>query len=447
MPNTLTGNSPSARDAVAFCDNFNSNLKLSNEELAHKRQLMTSTPLRLARCMPALMMSDLLGPWLDQGTLSTQPAPVVWISADAHIGNFGLVLGDFDAPVWGLNDYDMSCRGSPAMDLNRLAFSLVSTIDTLQSKADPGEVVDTLVSAYRKGLQALAGGKDLGCAGLTADEASGEVLALIKGAETSQKKFIKGRAEQAGGGQWKFIAKKNTETIATELKAKLVAALGHYDGTQGRMSRVARPLDVLDVDSKQESGGSSHGQPRYLALVRAADKGDPPVLLEVKQELPAPLTGWTGDNPREAAELSRRLWTGDLYLAGARQVVTGQAAMGGAHNPLTGFTWLDDISYLVREREACKATLTDQQLNGKAELKSFAGQAGTVLARSHARNPHLGRDILAWVDAQGEASFARRLRTFAQAYAQQAAEDVKAYRAAYPEDWDRQRAIDKASAA
>lgn len=419
------------QQAVAFCDAFNAGERLAPSGLDEKLALMCSSPLKLARCMPALMMSDILGAFADLAKLSDKPAPVIWIDGDCHQGNFGIVQSRHGHAVWGLNDFDMACQGSPAMDLDRLAFSLVASMrERGLSTADTTRVVDALAKSYHKEVKEIADGQDHGEAYLNAKQSSGHIQKLIENADAvTREDWIKKYAARGSDGSWHLVYSDKVEAVDPQTSNAVSDALHAYDHGQGVTPSVARPLQIMGVAQKLQSGGSSHGQPRYFALVENVDAKQPPILLEVKQELPAPLVRWNGDNAA-AVTSSRANWTGNLHKADAAQVVRGQLSMGGDQNPLSGATSIDGISYLVREREPCKATLSEKSFATVEDYASFADQAGQVLGLAHGRSAEQANAIVSWMGDKD--SFAQRLDTFAQAYANQAEADVEAFRAAHP---------------
>lgn len=432
--------------AVRFADRLNAGLGLSPQNLLHKQALMSQGGLKMSRCMPQLFMADLLGPYWELGKLSDKPAPVIWIQGDAHLENFGVVKGPDGHAAFGLNDFDMTCKGSPAMDLDRLAFSLTVY---MQEKGIDGapQVVDTMVRAYLDEMRQIAAhGPRPAC--LVMNETSGAVQALVAkkdrelqreddldvhGQHQNDKKqdaWIDKIAEQGKHGEWQFKYGDDVQPVDAGTSQRLSQALEQYDHAQGSTPSVQRPLQVYGFAEKLDSGGSSFGQPRYWALVASSDPQAPPVVLEIKQEQPAPLVGWHGD-PQAAIASSQANWTGNLARADAGQVVAGQAAMGAGFNPLSGTTSMDGVSYLVREREPCKGALGGGDLQTTDDLQSYAAQLGRALARAHGRSSDTAQQVLDW--AGDPATFSGRLNAFAQAYTGQAEADAQAYAAAHPD--------------
>lgn len=421
-----------ASQAVAFCDRFNAGEGLPEVELTHKRLLMASSGLKLARCMPALFMFDVLGPYADLAVLSPRRAPVVWIDGDAHYGNFGVIVGNDSHPVWGLNDYDMACKGSPAMDLDRLAFSLVSGMTARGLDSDGISIV--LARSYLDEVQRISqSGPTVGY--LKAEETTGAIRKMIdKAADVRRDDWILQYATRGKEVKtWHLLLNDAVQVVDRPTADKICASLRQYEATLGpaapiarplEIMGVARPLQIIGVGRKVSSGGSSHGQPRYYALVQNAVATEPPVLLEIKQELPAPLVAWDGDAGR-AVIASKGNWTGDVSRADAAQIVRAQHAMG-LDNPLVGATRIDGLSYLVREREPCGASLTDKDLQTVQDYELLAAAAGRVLARAHARSADQARAILSWA---GDAKpFSERLERFAHAYALQVEADCVAFK-------------------
>lgn len=421
-----------AAEATRFADAFNAGLGLPPDVLARKQALMSSSPLKMARCVPALFVSDVLAPYSSLAALSDRQAPVVQIDGDCHFGNFGVVCGPDKQAVWGLNDHDMTCKGSPAFDLDRLAFSLVSEMRQQGFNVDKtSKVVTHLAAAYLAELASVAEDASRNRPYLEANETEGILKRLIEKADgVSRRDFIEKIAKSDAHGGWTFLHTDSVAAVTTGEATPVTQALHRYDETQGKTPTAARPLRILDIARKTDSGGSSFGQPRYWVLVENADASNPPIVLEVKQELPAPLVDWNGD-PATAARASKPNWTGNLHKADAMQVVRGQAAMGGDLNPITGTTEIDGLSYLVREREPCKDSLSQGDLEKVSDFVTVAEASGKVLANAHARSEAGAKALLAW--AGDGHRFAERLDAFAQAYATQAEQDLSAYRQAHPQ--------------
>ncbi|MCE9673778.1 DUF2252 domain-containing protein [Myxococcus stipitatus] len=397
-------------EAVAFIDDFHARLDLPAARLKEKQALLRERPSALFRMMPALFHADVRGPYAAEARLLERPAPRVQVVGDAHVGNLGTFRGPDGAPVWGLNDFDLSGQGSPEMDLARMATSAALTArESGLSSKEQAEVVRAFADAYFSTLAALAGGERNPGAFLTKKEATGKVDDLIDEArEASRARLVKEYAKVDGPDSARFRATDTLRPLSATRQREVIAALGAHTATLEGAQQVALPLRVLDVAQRLDAGGSSYGLERFYVLAKASQPGAPPVLLELKELLANSLT-----SPPSAAD--------------GQAVVEAQRAVVGDLNPLTGATRLGGRAFLVREVEPEKTKLGDKALTGKKDLRSVFAQAGQVLARAHGATPGSARKLADWVgDDAAVASV--RLEAFARGYADQVTADWRALR-------------------
>ncbi|MCP3065373.1 DUF2252 domain-containing protein [Myxococcus sp. K38C18041901] len=396
--------------AVAFSQEFHARLDLPPARLEEKLALMRERPSSFFRMMPALFHADLKGPFAAEARLVDRPAPRILVVGDAHVGNLGTFRGPDGKPVWGLNDFDQAGRGSPEVDLTRMATSAVLTArESGLSAKEQDAVVAAFADAYFSTLASLAGGKQNPGAFLTKKEAKGKVDDLIRDAnDTSREELVKKHARVKGPDAASFRTSDTLKSVSPEkqreVRAALTDALGALKGRQD----IALPPRVLDVAQRLDAGGSSYGLERYWVLARAVDPKAPPVLLELK-ELLAPSV--------EASPMP----------ADASAVVDAQRRLSGHTNPLTGATRMAGRAFLLREVEPEKAKLQDGALTGKKDLVSVFTQAGQTLARAHGATQAQAQKLEAWVGAD-EAQATRRLSAFARTYADQVRADWSALR-------------------
>ncbi|MCY1023659.1 DUF2252 family protein [Pyxidicoccus sp. MSG2] len=398
------------QQAVAFIQDFHARLDLPPARLKEKLALMRERPSSLFRMMPALFHADVRGPLAADARLLERPAPRIRVVGDAHVGNLGTLRGPEGKVVWGLNDFDQAGRGSPEVDLTRMATSAVLTArEAGLSAREQGDVVRAFAKAYFSTLESLAGGEENPGAFLTKKEATGEVDDLIAQAgDTSRKELLEQYARLDGPGAPRFRTTDTLRPVPAAQQRAVRSALASYEtqlrGTEG----VALPLRVLDQAQRLDAGGSSYGLERYYALVQAADPKQPPVLLELKELLASSL-----ESPPRPAD--------------GAAVVSAQRGLAGHANPLTGATQLGGRAFLVRELEPEKAKLEGGALTGKKDVVSAFAQAGVVLARAHGATRAQAQKLAAWVGPDaGEAT--TRLAAFARTYADQVQADWRALR-------------------
>jgi uncharacterized protein (DUF2252 family) len=395
--------------AVRFVKHFNTELDLPQATLAVKNKLMASSPAKFLRVNPALFYQDLKGPYASRAQLLKRAAPQITIDGDAHLGNFGTVRNAKGDTIWGLNDYDMAAKGSPEADLERLATSIILFgKDAGMSKSDCLPLIDQMVKGYANAIDRHKNGDPPENAGIRVGKASGVVKDFLeKQSGVTQEDMLSRFASKSHGG---FTELKRNDELKdpTSQDHQLVAdCLANYDKTQGKTPDLQRPIKMLDVACRVESGGSTYGLKRYYALLQGTDKL--PIILEIKQELPsAPVTA-----------------SGDLSKADMPKIFKGMQAMGGVQNPLMAQATLDKGAFFIREREREKGSIDPTKLKPE-QWKDLCEQAGEALAKAHAHQPGAGQDIAKWIGSDEEA-LSQNLQSFAVDYAKQTEQDTAAY--------------------
>jgi uncharacterized protein (DUF2252 family) len=387
-------------EAVRFVQRYNDGLPLNAEDRAEKDELMRESAMMFLKANPALFYEDVRGPYAAKTQLLSRPCPTGTLVADAHILNFGTLRSPEGKMVWGLNDFDQSGQGRLELDLCRLAASAAVLGEELGlDKSDRNRILEHLGKAYFDALRAPDRGS-----WLQKHQTYGSVRAEVDYASKGSREafldeHMEGHSLKPGPRQ---------RPVSAEVAATVRGLLQSYEAGLGDTPSVKRPLEVWSVAERLGSGGSSFGLPRYYAAVAGAD--GQPVVLEIKQILPAPLDS---SDP-------------DLSKADAAAVVANQRSLGGLANPLTGSTG----GWLVREREWEKSNLWPDKW-GYRELKEAVQQAALVLARAHTQTPGASRAVAAWVGDDSAVAI-RNLREFARDYASQTRVDHRAFVQADP---------------
>ncbi len=414
-PSPMDKASSSSKETAAYLHQFNENLGLSPELLKEKYALMKSDALSFLRATPALFVRDMKGVYSDSAQLLPRKAPEMTVDGDLHIGNFGTFKHRDGKIAWGVNDQDQAGQGSPELDLIRLSTSLILLgRKNGLSTDEQGELVKTLAKKYCKSVSSISEGNVSGSASLTHSESHGPVKKLIKKAgEITQKDMLEKFTTSTDSKIYHFKNTKELKAVTTEEKGTVTASLNDYEETIERSSDgVAHPLQIIDVHQKLGSGGSSYGLKRYWVLVKGESEGDKPVILELKQLLTPAVVDQEGD----------------LSKADGKAMVESQKKLGGYTNPLTGYTKLDGRSYLVREREAAKHTLSLEDLTTSEDLDKVTSQAGHVLARAHGHTESQAKALSKWI-GNDEELLKDKLLNIATRYADQTEADYKAFRA------------------
>lgn len=397
------------QDGAAFMDKFQKEVGLPADIQAIKDKLIVSSPAKFLRVNPALFYVDLKGPYAGLSQLLDRPSPTITIDGDAHLGNFGTVRAADGSTIWGLNDYDMAGKGKAEWDLERLATSLILMgHDGKLSETDAQSCIKHMAAAYCTEMAKFDDKNRPTNAGIKQGDADGPVAKLIdKSTKHSQAHMLDKFAVSGPDGYTKL--QRNAELLDStpEDRTKIGELLKGYEKTLGATPGLQRPLEMLDLACRVESGGSTYGLHRYYGLFKGTD-GEPRIL-EIKQELPTA--------PEQA--------TGDLKQANAEHIFSAMKAAGGTPDPMMGYATMDGTAYFIREREKEKGTLDLTDLSA-SDWKSVAEQAGTALAKAHAHQPGAATAINHWI-GKDQDTFIANLQKFAKVYAQQTRDDTTAY--------------------
>lgn len=258
------------QDVVSEIARFNAGR--DPERLAMKYTLMRASVLSFLRGTCHLFYARLAkGGVLDE-------APLVWISGDLHIENFGSYKGDNGLVYFDLNDFDEACLAPGLVEIVRLLASVIVAADTLTLKhADALALCRTAVDAY---ADALAAGK---ARWIEAELAEGMVRELFDG---------------LGGRKRVELLDRRTERVGTTRRLKVDGkkALPADDAARAAVNEFMtafareqddpafyRPLDV----ARRIAGTGSLGVDRYVVLVEGKGSPDGNYLLDLKVALPS----------------------------------------------------------------------------------------------------------------------------------------------------------------
>jgi len=390
--------------AVDFVHRFNSELELPADVLQKRNEITVSSPAKFFRVNPALFYEDVLGVYFGMSNLiESRKAPEIIIAGDCHLGNFGTLRAKDGSTFWGINDFDMAGKGTPEDDLERMATSLLLMSPLSDEQCRP--LIAEMADRYLKELQNLAtqGATDHG--GITQDEAFGAVARLIeKKSKATQEDLLN---EFCQGQR----LKRNHELkdITAAERQQIEGFLPEYESKVGDTPELVRPLQVLDIARKSESGGSTYGLNRYFLLVQG--KNEDPRILELKQQLPT------------APEQN----TGNTEEANADYIFSCMKALGGTFDPTMAAGTIDRDAYYVRERQREKGSLPVDKFDRPEQWQELVQQAAVALARAHAFQNGAAQSILDWV-GNDQSELTERLQTFAETYARQTELDCAAYK-------------------
>lgn len=405
-----------AHRAVAAIARFNARILDSRPDLLKiKYQRMAADPFAFFRGTDHLFFSDRhreLGRALGAG-------PEVMLQGDAHLMNFGAVLGPHGAYRLGPDDFDEAIVGPPRLDLERMAASLVLAGEQAKlGTAQQRQLVAAFADGYRKALEQLVHGS-------RPAHAPHPPAFLRKQLEA---------VDRVGKGHWTDdrlshggtqIARSATiRSLPARTAADLRQAFEAYArAAKPRARKILAPYRVSDV-VEAVAGDGSVGRARYRLLLTAP--GARPRLLEFKEEVPPAATPYLPDPVPASREAAR--------------VVAAQRIMMGHPDPLLGTARLPardalmSRSFLIRE-VVPQLPLDPTRLDA-SELLALVRYHGQTLAVAHARSATAGlADAGTILASLGDAAaFRKELANFAQGYARQVNADFKAFRRALRHD-------------
>jgi uncharacterized protein (DUF2252 family) len=315
-----------------------------------------------------------------------EPQPIV---GDLHLENLGAFKAHDGRYVFDVNDFDETGPGSPALDLGRIATSLVLA----GAKHGVGRAatrIEAMVAAWRKAVTELdLRPIDNGTKGLP-----GAIKDVLEVAEAgSRTEWIDARVE--GDGLHRRF-KKSEKYFPLEDSMRRAAV--DEAVRQFAAGCPERPVDcpswpnVLDV-AVRIAGTGSLGRWRFAVLLSGkGEKVGKELILELKESLPSSLT------PAEGSQANR--------------VVSTQRRLQGDSPGYLGTTEIAGIGYTVRELQPMEAKLDSAKLHG-GDLDVLAETSGMVVGRMHRR----GAPTVAERAAGRDEALARRITAFGLRYA------------------------------
>ena len=323
---------------------------------------------------------------LGDDPLGADTQPIV---GDLHLENLGAYKAHDGRFVFDVNDFDETAPGTPALDLARVATSLVLA-GARHGVGRAATRIEAMTGAWRKAVLDLDL-RPIEASTKGVPPAVKEVLALAEAGSRSD--WIDARVEGNGKSR-RFKRSEKYFPVEDAGRRKSVEEAVR----QFAASCAERPGDcpswpnVLDV-AVRIAGTGSLGRWRYAVLLPGkGEKVGKEMILELKEALPSSLT------PQEPDQAPR--------------VVSTQRRLQGDSPGYLGVAHIDGVAFTVRELQPMEAKLDSARLHG-SDLDVLSEAAGTVIGRLHRR----GAGTLAERVSGREEALARRITAFALRYA------------------------------
>jgi uncharacterized protein (DUF2252 family) len=200
-------------------------------------------------------------------------APLVWITGDTHLQNFGVYKSTDRLIYFDLNDFDESALAPSSWDIARFLTSIYLVSELLKISTDQAElVIEYFLSHY---TQAIALGKAKGVEAKTADQITQDLFKQVK--NRSRADFLDKRTKKEGKER-RFKLTSKILAIEKARKAALKVFLEQWGAQQPR----PKFFNVQDV-AAHLTGLGSIGIDRYIFLVEGKGSPNNNFLLDLKE--------------------------------------------------------------------------------------------------------------------------------------------------------------------
>lgn len=338
-----------------------------------------------------------------------EPAHWLLLNGDVHLQNFGTRRDASGVAVFDLADFDEAGYGPVVHDVWRLATSLVlaARLRGVAEVAIDG-VLGDLARHYASAFVGFAGDRPSPAHfRLTTDATEGHVRKRI--AKLATKSRAELLASVGSGAKWAAVPRSRWPAFA--------AALAAYrdslpDGTAGRLD----DHSLLAVHERRGAGNGSLGRHRYHLRVAAGEAGE--LILEFKEQAASALRLPASGEAQAALPVHH----GQRVAAAIRRLQTHP-------DPRTGWTTLEALPFLVREKSPFEADLDCDKLDKPAAWRDVARYTAQVLAKTHALgSPGASREAVALRLAAAPEDFSGELREVARRQAAQTEAEHRAFR-------------------
>ncbi len=389
---------------------------------------MLSSEFAFYRGAAAIMASDL--------SYSPNTHMTVQICGDAHLMNFGGYAAPDRAFVFDVNDFDETLPGPFEFDLKRLVASFaVAGRDRQFDEATRAPIIDAVVRTYRSAMQQFSSMErmDVWYSRLTAADIEEQWGADVnkKQRKVFEKTIAKAQTKTSERALQKLTTTAPDGTITFDSNPPFMVPLSEVIGddekgaaqtaVQSGLVGYRRSLQsdrrtlfsgyrVVDL-ARKVVGVGSVGTRCWVMLLSADQDESDVLMLQLKQAVASVYEDYL--TPSRAPQHGQR-------------VVEGQRVMQAASDILLGWTQVSvrgqQTDFYVRQMWDWKESADITTMDADA-LKVYAQMCGWTLARAHARSG----DRVALAGYLGtDDKFDKAMVAFAEAYADQNAQDFKA---------------------
>lgn len=360
---------PSGRDPIAALIRYNRQFVGDGRDpawLRAKLDRLCASPFGFLRGTFHLFVQD----WPSIGIDALPDAPLQPIVGDLHLENFGAYRAAGGRVVFDVNDFDETGEGVAALDLARVATSIVLA-DERHTEARAVERVVRLLDSWR---EAVTQGD---ISAVNGHDAPAILRQLIDAADEGTRGLWLDKRVEAVDGVRRFRPSDKYQRISDPmLRVAIVEGLREFGrDCPDRPAEVSDWPHVLDV-AVRIAGTGSLGRFRWAALVESkSGRVGKERILELKEALPSSLA------PDDPSDPAAKVVTQQRRLQGASPAFLGTAQIGGR-------------SFSIRELQPTEAKIEVAAFK-PSDVDALCAACGMVLGRLHRRaDPELATRLV-----------------------------------------------------
>ncbi|MBD2606362.1 DUF2252 domain-containing protein [Scytonema hofmannii FACHB-248] len=401
------------------------------QELAIKMQKMAVNPFAFYRGTAHIFYSDMQT--LPSSGFVNSSTSAIWLEGDMHMQNLGGLRDSNGNNVFDTTDFDEGYLGAYVWDLRRMSVSiLLAAKQNGLSSSDAQDVVRNFLDTYLNKMSDFKGTSDELSYRLESSNTNGVVKDLIQAtAGKSRSSLLNKYTQINSSGNRVFQTTSELQPVSSSTYSAINTAMSSYITSIPSSKRYSNSYYTLkDIRLKLGSGTGSLGRYRYYLLIQGSSSAnDDDVILEMKQEISSAV-----------AIAVPGLLPSSVYgnHEGARVTIATKAMLSNT-DVLVGYTTVNSIPFLVREKSPYQEDFDYTLLTTKSKFLDAMGYAGKIVAKNHAiSDQDYDASIVSYsVDKQvtdvvtNKSAFKDEIVSFALNYATQVEYDYASFVSAY----------------
>lgn len=350
-----------------------------------------------------------------------------WLEGDMHLQNLGAFRDASGNDVFDTTDFDEGYWGPYVWDVRRMAVSiLLAAKENGLSSSDRQSAVKAFLKSYLDKLADFKGNDGEKTYRLTKSDVTGVVDDTIQALGSKSQSDLLSKYTTVKSSKRVFAYSSSLQQLSATTLNAINAAMSSYISSIPSSKRYGSSYYTLkDAALKLGSGVGSLGRYRYYLLIEGGSSStNDDVILEMKQEITSAVSIAAPDNMPASVY---------GYHEGNRVVKTHKAMLNNA-DVLVGYTTMNGLKFMLREKSAFQEDFDYTKLTSSSKFSEAAGYFGKVVAKNHALADKdydsaligysMDKEIL---DAIGSNSsgFITEVLNFAVSYAAQVEQDYK----------------------